>query len=106
MRDENWRRDRLRAHVEQFRSGARELGLALTASRSPIQPLVLGDERAALAASDALLELGIWVPAIRPPTVPRGSSRLRVTFSAAHEPYDVEQLLEALAVLRAGGLLR
>jgi 8-amino-7-oxononanoate synthase len=106
VRDENWRRDRLRAHVEQFRSGARELGLALTASRSPIQPLVLGDERAALAASDALLELGIWVPAIRPPTVPRGSSRLRVTFSAAHEPHDVEQLLEALAVLRAGGLLR
>jgi 8-amino-7-oxononanoate synthase len=106
VRDEGWRRDRLQAHVEQFRNGARELGLALTASRSPIQPLVLGDERAALAAADALLERGIWVPAIRPPTVPRGSSRLRVTFSAAHEPHDIAHLLEALAALRTRGLLR
>jgi len=92
--------------VEQFRHGARELGLALTASRSPIQPLVLGDERSALAASDALLDRGIWVPAIRPPTVPRGSSRLRITFSAAHEPRDIEHLLESLATLRTRGLLQ
>jgi len=106
VRDEGWRRDRLRAHVEQFRHCARELGLALTASRSPIQPLVLGDERAALAASDALLDRGIWVPAIRPPTVPRGSSRLRITFSAAHEPRDIEHVLEALATLRTRGLLQ
>ena len=106
VRDEGWRRDRLRAHVEQFRHGASELGLALTASRSPIQPLVLGDERSALAASDALLDRGIWVPAIRPPTVPRGSSRLRITFSAAHEPRDIEHVLEALATLRTRGLLQ
>jgi len=69
--------------------------------RRPVAFLELADP-----GIDALLELGIWAPAIRPPTVPRGSSRLRVTFSAAHEPHDVEQLLEALAVLRAGCLLR
>jgi 8-amino-7-oxononanoate synthase len=105
MRDEGWRRERLRAHVSDFRRRADELDLELTPSESPIQPIVLGDETAALAASDALLQRGIWVTAIRPPTVPRGSSRLRVTFSAAHEPADVDQLLDALAWLRAQGAL-
>jgi 8-amino-7-oxononanoate synthase len=105
MRDESWRRERLAAHVSRFRHRAAELGLRLTASDSPIQPLVLGDETAALAASDALLDAGIWVPAIRPPTVPRGSSRLRVTLSAAHPPEDVETLLAALGRLCAKGAL-
>jgi 8-amino-7-oxononanoate synthase len=106
MRHESWRRERLRAYTSTFRQRAGELGLELTPSSSPIQPLVLGDETAALAASDALLDAGFWAPAIRPPTVPRGSSRLRVTFSAAHEPDDVERLLDALARLSAKGLLR
>jgi 8-amino-7-oxononanoate synthase len=105
IRDEGWRRERLRAHASVFRQRAGELGLELTPSSSPIQPLVLGDEMAAIAASEALLEAGFWIPAIRPPTVPRGSSRLRVTFSAAHEPEDVERLLAALARLKASGLL-
>jgi 8-amino-7-oxononanoate synthase len=68
-------------------------------SGTPIQPLLLGTEAAALAASDALLAAGIWVPAIRPPTVPAGTSRLRITFSAAHTDADVDRLLEALATL-------
>jgi 8-amino-7-oxononanoate synthase len=105
IRNEDWRRERLRAHASVFRQRAGQLGLELTPSSSPIQPLVLGDEAAAIAASEALLEAGFWIPAIRPPTVPRGSSRLRVTFSAAHQPEDVEQLLEALARLKAKGLL-
>jgi 8-amino-7-oxononanoate synthase len=64
---------------------------------------LLGTEAAALAASDALLAAGIWVPAIRPPTVPAGTSRLRITFSAAHTDADVDRLLEALATLVPGG---
>jgi 8-amino-7-oxononanoate synthase len=62
---------------------------------------MFGSEAAAVAASDALRSRGLWVPAIRPPTVPAGSSRLRITFSAAHETTDVERLLEALASLPA-----
>lgn len=67
---------------------------------SPIVPVVLGDERRALQASAALLEAGIWVPAIRPPTVPPGTSRLRVTLSAAHTDEQVERLVAGLAALR------
>lgn len=65
---------------------------------SPIVPIVLGDEAAAVAASDALLERGIVVPAIRPPTVPPGTSRLRVALSAAHTDDEVDRLEEALCV--------
>jgi 8-amino-7-oxononanoate synthase len=68
---------------------------------SPIIPIILGSEQEALRASSALLAQGLWVPAIRPPTVPVGTSRLRVTVSAAHTDDDVTQLVEALAQLRA-----
>ena len=100
MRDEAWRREAVQAHVRTFRTGAASLGLALLPSRTPIQPLVLGDEASAVAASAALLEAGFLVPAIRPPTVPAGTSRLRFTFSAAHDEDDVARLLDALAHLR------
>jgi hypothetical protein len=70
-------------------------------SATPIQPLVLGSEDAALRASAELLEAGILVSAIRPPTVPEGSARLRITLSAAHEDGDIERLLTALARLQA-----
>jgi 8-amino-7-oxononanoate synthase len=73
-----------------------EAGLAPPGHPSPIIPLVLGSEQAALTASAALLEQGLWVPAIRPPTVPIGTSRLRVTLSAAHRDEDVTRLLQAL----------
>ena len=66
---------------------------------TPILPVVLGSEDAALSASRALLEQGIWVPAIRPPTVPPGTSRLRVTLSATHRDEEVERLAGALAEL-------
>ena len=80
---------RLRAHVERLAPG----------HPSPIIPVVLGDEAAALAASAALLEQGLWVPAIRPPTVPKGTARLRVTVSAAHTDDDVDRLAQALSAL-------
>jgi 8-amino-7-oxononanoate synthase len=72
------------------------------AAPSPIIPVVLGSEQRALDGSAALLEEGIWVPAIRPPTVPVGTSRLRVTLSAAHTDDQVARLVDALAPLRAG----
>ena len=101
LQDEPWRRERVLHHVARFRHEAARLGLRLPESATPIQPVVLGSEAAAVAASDALRARGLWVPAIRPPTVPAGSSRLRVTFSTAHETSDVERLLEALASLPA-----
>ncbi len=76
-----------------------EAGLAPPGHPSPIIPVVLGSEQAALTASAALLEQGLWVPAIRPPTVPVATSRLRVTLSAAHRDEDVTRLLQALALL-------
>lgn len=95
-REEEWRRDRLRELVARFRAGAAQLGLQLLPSATPIQPVVLGESGAALALSAALEDRGILVPAIRPPTVPAGTARLRVTFSALHEPDDVDRLLGAL----------
>ena len=86
---------RLGTLVERFS----EAGLAAPGHPSPIVPVVLGSEQAALQASAALLERGLWVPAIRPPTVPVGTSRLRVTLSAAHADEDVTHLLGALAGL-------
>ena len=76
------------------------------APSSPIIPVILGTEQRALEASAALLADGLWVPAIRPPTVPAGTSRLRVTVSAAHTDDQVRQLVDALAPLRAALLAR
>lgn len=105
LQDEPGRRERVLAHAKYFRESAQALGLCVLPSRTPIQPLFVGDEGAAVAASEALLELGCWVPAIRPPTVPAGTSRLRFTFSAAHTTAQVDQLLDALRTLQARGML-
>ena len=106
MRDEPWRRNRVLGHATRFRAGIADLGLQSLPSRTPIQPVLIGDDAAAVAASDALLEQGFWVPAIRPPTVPVGTSRLRFTFSASHTEAHVEQLLAALRTLRDSGVLK
>ena len=73
------------------------LGLTLIASRTPIQPLLVGDSEQALALAQELEAAGFFVPAIRPPTVPVDSARLRITLSASHEEADVAALLDALA---------
>ncbi|MDH5276860.1 MAG: 8-amino-7-oxononanoate synthase [Gammaproteobacteria bacterium] len=96
-RAEAWRRERLQELITRFRAGARELGLHLQPSATPIQPVLVGESAAALALSATLESRGILVAAIRPPTVPAGTARLRVTFSALHEPADVDRLLAALA---------
>jgi 8-amino-7-oxononanoate synthase len=97
IRDDHARRADLHARIAQFRAGAAALPWALLPSATAIQPLVVGDSRAATALSAALLAQGIWVPAIRPPTVPAGTARLRVSLSAAHTEADVDALLGALA---------
>lgn len=96
VREEEWRRDKLRALVQRFRKGAQELGLTLMDSPTPIQPLLVGETERALRLSESLGRAGFWVSAIRPPTVPAGSSRLRVTFSATHTEQQVDSLLAAL----------
>jgi len=96
-RAEGWRRQRLQELITRFRAGAAALGLQLTPSSTPIQPILVGESAAALDLSARLEARGILVAAIRPPTVPPGTARLRVTFSALHEPADVDRLLSALA---------
>jgi len=122
---ENWRRDKLKKLAERFRLGAAQLGLQLispypvgwvsdsvtqqteepeagllstmpTDVASAIQPIIIGDSERAVDISNALLNTGFLVSAIRPPTVPQGSARLRVTFSALHEEQHVDRLLDAL----------
>lgn len=97
MRAEDWRRERVRAHVERFRAAAATSGLDLLASDTPIQPVLAGSAERALAASRVLADRGFYVPAIRPPTVPEGTTRLRVTLSAAHEDGQINALVGALA---------
>ena len=98
-RQESWRRERLLQLVSRFREGATALGLPLMDAETPIQPVLAGSARQALAWSGQLEEQGILVSAIRPPTVPEGSARLRITFSANHTERHLDRLLAALASL-------
>lgn len=97
VRSDDAPRRRLAAHVARFRAGAAERGVDLLPSDTPIQPLVVGEERRALALQAALEERGYLVAAIRPPTVPVGTSRLRITLSAGHDEAQLTGLLDALA---------
>jgi 8-amino-7-oxononanoate synthase len=96
LREEDWRRVRLQQLIAQLREGLRGLPWTLMQSDTPIQPLLVGTNKAVLELSEALRARGIWVPAIRPPTVPQGTARLRISLSAAHEAADVAALIEAL----------
>lgn len=103
IRAENWRRERLQELITRFREGAQKLGLELLDSATPIQPVILGAERSALNMSAALEDQGLMITPIRPPTVPPGSSRLRITFTATHTDADLEKLLTGLARVQAAG---
>lgn len=92
-------REQLRRLIAQLRNGLVDLPWKLMPSDTAIQPLLIGDNQQALALSKGLRERGIWVAAIRPPTVPQGTARLRITLSAAHTGNDVEQLVGALREL-------
>ncbi|MBO3277917.1 8-amino-7-oxononanoate synthase [Pseudomonas schmalbachii] len=97
LRRESWRREHLAALIARFRKGAEAIGLTLMDSPTPIQPILIGGSRQAVELSAELRQHGIMVGAIRPPTVPAGSARLRVTLSAAHSEAQVDRLLDALA---------
>jgi len=96
IREDGARRERLHASIARFAEGARSLPWRRPSSITAIQPLIVGDAVAATALSQRLADRGLWVPAIRPPTVPAGTSRLRVSLSAAHTDDDVDRLLETL----------
>ena len=98
---EEWRRTRLREHVARLHEGLAGLPWRLAPSETPIQPLIVGSNDAAVELMEGLLEQGIWVPAIRPPTVPAGTARLRISLSAAHESGDVDRLVNALWATQA-----
>lgn len=99
-RRDHWRRERLTELIGLFRDGARRHGLELMPSETPIQPLLCGDEATVMALSAALEQSGFLVSAIRPPTVPEGKARLRVTLSALHTVEQVKALVEAIASAR------
>jgi 8-amino-7-oxononanoate synthase len=97
LQQEHWRREQLAQRIQQFRAGAEQLGLELMPSPTPIQPVVIGDEARTMTIAASLEAKGFLVGAIRPPTVPRGSARLRITFCADHTEQQVDDLLSALS---------
>ena len=102
---DEWRREHLRQLIKRLRqglaTGLRGSSWRLGPSRTPIQPLLIGRNDEALAVMEGLRERGLWVPAIRPPTVPEGTARLRIALSAAHTEADIDQLVQALSELSA-----
>ncbi|MEQ1673849.1 MAG: aminotransferase class I/II-fold pyridoxal phosphate-dependent enzyme, partial [Candidatus Nitrotoga sp.] len=93
---DDWRRTKLQKLIAQLRAGLQSLPWKLLPSDTPVQPLIIGENNAVLELSDALRGQGIWIPAIRPPTVPPGTARLRISLSAAHSTQDVAQLITTL----------
>jgi 8-amino-7-oxononanoate synthase len=102
IESEPWRQQRLADLIRQVASGLAGLAWRLLPSPTAIQALIVGDNADAMSLMEALRRRGIWVPAIRPPTVPQGTARLRISLSAAHREQDVEQLLDALGELARG----
>jgi 8-amino-7-oxononanoate synthase len=101
IEEETWRRERLRESIVTLRQSLKLRRWRLMDSTTPIQPVIIGANQETLAVSEALRERGIWVPAIRPPTVPKGEARLRISLSAAHTLEDVEHLAAALNELES-----
>ena len=96
VQEESWRREQLAMLIRRFRQGAQQLGLPLMESTSPVQPLLVGDTAQAVSISNQLLDEGVLISAIRPPTVPEGTARLRITLSAAHTEQHIDRLLDSL----------
>jgi 8-amino-7-oxononanoate synthase len=98
---EEWRRDRLRQLAQSLATGLQGLPWQLLPSSTAIQPLIIGDNQTAVQLMEQLRARGIWVPAIRPPTVPKGTARLRITLTANHTEEHIAQLVCALHELTA-----
>lgn len=97
VKTQQWRRDKLAENISYFKQKLTELGLADTGSDSAIQPIIIGENQPTLRIAQQLKQAGIWLIAIRPPTVAKGSARLRVTLSTAHDLSDIRYLLTQLA---------
>ena len=97
---EPWHRQTLAAHIGFFQQAVSELGLQIMPSETAIRPIIIGDEVLAMQCQAFLQQQGIWLTAIRPPTVPKGTARLRVTLSAAHTTQQLEQLLNGLRAMQ------
>ena len=98
VRREHWRREHLQQLIQRFRDGAQQLGLQLMDAQTPIQPLLINNDQLVMEVNQQLRSRGFMVGAIRPPTVPAGSGRLRITLSASHSNQQIDQLLDALQV--------
>ena len=96
-------RQRLQSNITRFRKGVARHDLPVLASQTAIQPYIVGSAEGVLQASDYLRALGVWVGAIRSPTVPKGSDRLRITLSAVHQDKDIDALIDALCLMREQG---
>lgn len=92
-----WRHQKLEQLIGHFKHQAKQYGLNIMPSSSAIQPVIIGDCQQALAAAQLLRQQGIWVTAIRPPTVAKGSARLRITLSTSHTPEDIDRLITSLS---------
>ncbi|MBW5448859.1 8-amino-7-oxononanoate synthase [Cohnella sp. CFH 77786] len=107
VQEEKWRRERLASAVRAFRSALGEAGFTAPAGDSPIVPVIVGDNEAALRLSRALEEAGIAAAAVRPPTVPEGTARIRFSLSAAHDEAELVDAAERIRQAgRAAGVLR
>ena len=104
VKSEPQRREHLQKLIQLFRTGAKNLGLNLMDSNTPIQPILIGEADEAIKLTEQLKRQGILVTAIRPPTVPDKTSRLRVTLSAKHSFDEIDELLEALAQAKKEGI--
>jgi 8-amino-7-oxononanoate synthase len=100
-RTQQWRRDKLQDNIDAFRNMAVQAGIGLMPSRSAIQPLIIGESERAMVISQQLKERGIWLTAIRPPTVPKGQARLRITLSSSHSQEDLQCLVQNLCQVLA-----
>lgn len=96
VRSEGWRREHLASLIDRFCRGAEQLDIPLLPSQTAIQPVMIGDDQIVSEIGQQLHDAGYWVGAIRPPTVPKGSGRLRITLSAAHSEFEIDGLLGAL----------
>ena len=94
--EDQWRREKLQMLITHFRRGAANRGLVLMDSNSPIQPMIIGDSQVTLELAAGLREQGFLVIAIRPPTVQRGTARLRITLTCEHQPDQLDALLDAI----------
>lgn len=94
---DDWRREQLHGLIKHFKQGAAERGLVLMDSDSPIQPMLIGNSESALNMASHLRQQGFLVVAMRPPTVRKGTSRLRITLTAAHQATQLDALLDAIA---------